>query len=160
MEGIKEIRLTNVEATTLLDAEDFYIAASRNWYTNSLGYVYSKVTVSPKKYKSIFLHRLVIGAKGKEIVDHINMNPLDNRRENLRIVTKSQNMMNRKAPAQNTSGYKGVVWDKYNKKWTAQIQSNGKHKKIGRFLKKEDAARAYNEAAIKLHGEYSNLNEI
>ena len=86
------------------------------------------------------------------------MDGLDCRKSNLRICDNSQNHANRKAQANNTSGYKGVGWDLFNKKWVAQIMVNQKNKKIGRYDVKEDAARAYDKAAIEYFGEFARLN--
>ena len=92
-------------------------------------------------------------------IDHKNRNRLDNRRENLRICTHSQNMANRRRSKNNTSGYKGVSWDTVHKGWHSQIggrKINGKT--LGLFDIPEDAARAYDEAAKKLYGEFAILN--
>jgi formate-dependent nitrite reductase cytochrome c552 subunit len=107
------------------------------------------------------MHRLIINNNDSKMhTDHKNNNPLDNRRENLRICTNSQNQMNTKVQINNTSGFKGVVWNKIAKKWVAQIKLNNKLKNLGYYINIKDAARAYNAAAIKLHGEFAKLNEI
>lgn len=94
------------------------------------------------------------------ITDHINGNALDNRKCNLRECTNVQNSRNKGARRDNKSGYKGVYLDKKSQKWVAQIGFDGKCKKIGRYNNKIDAARAYNEAATKYHGEFARLNII
>ena len=93
-------------------------------------------------------------------VDHRNGNKLDNRKSNLRICSRSENQMNRGKQKNNTSGFKGVSQIKMNQKWVAYIKVNYKRIYIGCFLKKVDAARAYNMAALKYHGEFGLLNKV
>lgn len=115
--------------------------------------------------KSFYLHRLIAERiaerplTSKDTVDHINGDTLDNRRENLRLVTPSQNTMNRGKPNTNTSGYKGVSKSAPNT-WRAYISFDKKRIHLGSFKTKEDAARAYNQAVPKYHGEFGRLNEI
>lgn len=95
------------------------------------------------------------------IIDHKNGNTLDNRRENLRICTYSENNRNRKQiSSNNKSGYKGVSWDKQKNKWRTCLNINKKQKHIGFFNDIIEAAKAYNEAAIKYFGEFAKLNKI
>src|SRR3990167_2235442 len=112
---------------------------------------------------TVFLHRFILNApKGLE-VDHINGNGLDNRRKNIRLCTKKENMQNRRISINNTSGYKGVYYhksDKRKKRWTVFIRTDDNRKFIGRFLTALDAAKAYNEAATKYHGEFARLNTL
>ena len=89
------------------------------------------------------------------VVDHINMNPLDNRKCNLRICTMQQNNFNKKEQTNNTSGRVGVTWDKQTNKWRAQIQVNGKSIKLGRFKNKEDAIKARLQAEMKYYKEFA-----
>jgi len=93
-------------------------------------------------------------------IDHINGKTDDNRWSNLRICTQSQNKANSGKHKNNTSGYKGVCWRKDNKKWTAGICHEGKRFHLGFFDDKEDAAMAYNKAAVELHGEFYHTNGI
>lgn len=110
---------------------------------NADGYLKYKSPVS-KKMKSY--HRLLVGAQPGQIVDHIDGDPRNNTRANLRILSHGQNMLNRKMQSNNTSGYRHVV--KAGKKWRAMIQ--GKHPvHLGMFATKEgaaDAVQAYNDA--------------
>ncbi|WP_322505473.1 HNH endonuclease [Chroococcidiopsis cubana] len=92
-------------------------------------------------------------------VDHIYGDKLDNRLENLRPATNAQNQANSKTRG-NKSGFRGVCWDKTNKKWVAKIKVNGKTKHLGRFSIAEDAACAFNKAALEYHGEYAHLNKV
>lgn len=94
------------------------------------------------------------------MIDHINGNGLDNRRKNLRLVTKSQNMMNRGIQKNNTSGFMGVSFHKATGRWRAYIKKDKKQFYLGLFDNKKDAAIAYNEATKFYHGEYAYLNKI
>ena len=92
------------------------------------------------------------------VIDHINHNGLDNRRENLRICTNAENQRNRGKQKNNTSGYKGVDWRKDHKKWRARINKDNKTIHIGYYNIIEEAARAYDAKAKELHGKYAQLN--
>lgn len=117
------------------------------------GYLYGRVS-----YKRYIAHRVAwylhYGHWPVGQIDHINGNIKDNRIENLRDVTISQNQWNRKLNANNTSGYKGVCWSKKDGTWVSHITLNGKVKRLGCFSSKEEAAKAYSEAADKLHEGY------
>jgi len=109
--------------------------------------------------KRYLLHRYLMNAPECKVVDHINHNTLDNRKENLRLCTISQNCMNSmKHYKSKTSPYKGVVFE--NNKYYAQIRFNKNYKRIGTYETAEEAALAYNEAALKYHGEFAYLNEV
>lgn len=112
---------------------------------------------------SASLHRVVAIAKRGDIVDHINRNPLDNRRCNLRIVPNGVNKQNSKLNANNQSGFKGVYFrkDMRTKPWLAQGNKEfGKsgHKHLGYFATKEEAARAYDKWTSAMYGEHAALN--
>lgn len=103
-----------------------------------------------------FLHRFIMNCpKGKEI-DHIDMNTFNCIESNMRIVTHSQNQMNRGFPKNNTSGKVGVTWDKSRNKWIAFFQKEGMQKTVGYFKKKEDAIQARELAEIEYFEEYRN----
>ncbi len=111
------------------------------------------------KNNTYLAHRLawlyVYGKFPKNNLDHINGNRADNRICNLREVTQSQNSMNRTKQSNNTSGIKGVTWDKQCNKWKAQIKYNGKVKNLGVFRNIEDAEAVVKEARIKFHNDYA-----
>lgn len=110
------------------------------------------------KYKLYLVHRLVWIMHGKKpapIIDHINGDKLDNRLENLRAVTQSQNSMNRKQRSDNTSGIKGVLWSKHKQKWIGTVGMNYKNYLAGQFDTKEDAAIAVAALREKLHGKFA-----
>jgi hypothetical protein len=93
-------------------------------------------------------------------IDHIDGNPSNNKLENLRLANQKENSRNSKKPKNNTSGYKGVHWNKEKEKWQARVMINTITKHIGYFEDLIEAAKAYNEAALKYHGEFAKLNEI
>jgi hypothetical protein len=105
------------------------------------------------------MHRLVLGlGDNKQIVDHFDHNGLNNQKSNLRPCSNSENISNSRKIIPKTSRYKGVCWDKERNKWLAKISINKKDIKIGRFDKEKDAARAYDEAALKYFGEFACTN--
>ena len=90
-------------------------------------------------------------------IDHINVARGDNRFSNLREATRSENLRNRGAQKNNTSGFKGVSWQKSSRKWDARINIHGKVVHLGYFDDPEDAYQAYCQAAKELHGEFYNI---
>lgn len=159
MREYKEIPLTQGKVA-LINTEDYDYLNQFKWCAMYNGYAWYAVRNIPKngKQTTIRMHREILKTPQDMDTDHINMNGLDNRRNNLRICTRSQNYMNRGKYKDNISGYKGVYW--YNKKWVAQIKVNAKQIYLGRFKDKEQAAEAYNKAAKKYHGEFARLNNI
>ena len=105
------------------------------------------------------MHRLVMNAPVGSIVDHINQNKFDNRLDNLRIATYSQNGQNkRKRKAPSSSRFVGVTLQE--KRWRAYIIKDGVQHDLGSFVFEEDAARAYNVKAKELYGAFAHLNDV
>jgi len=92
-------------------------------------------------------------------LDHINRDKADNRISNLRLASNTQNNANRTPLLGSTSKYLGVTWHKLRGKWQAGIVSRTKRTHLGLFEQEEDAALAYNFAALEIHGEYANYNK-
>ncbi len=126
-----------------------------NWCVEGTGYVMSRSGGKPIK-----MHRLILSAPKGIYVDHIDGNPLNNTIENLRMCRKQQNEFNTKIRMDNSSGYKGVSFSKSKRLYRAYINRDGKQYFLGYFLTKEEAAVAYNEAAVVLFGEFARLNQI
>lgn len=137
------------DSTVFIDTDDLWVLTNFKWYVNKEGYVYAA--------KGIKLHRLLISPNDHKLVDHINGNPLDNRKYNLREATFHENAANSKIRSFNTSGYKGVFKRK-NNKFRSKIQSNHKVIELGTFNTAKEAAKAYDKAAKEYHGEYAKLN--
>lgn len=111
-----------------------------------------------RRMTSLRLHRLIMNPPKGMMIDHINGDGLDNRRENLRVCTNAENQRNARLSSRNKSGYKGVSWNKRDKKWRSQIQHERKVRHIGYFDCPKEAARAWDAVAKELFGEYANLN--
>ena len=131
----------------------------KGWRKMNNGYI-GRGAIIDGKYKTIYLHRVIANAQEGQDVDHINGDKTDNSPENLRVCTRAENLQNSRVHKGNTSGYKGVCWDKQMKKWRGQIRGNGRNIFLGLFKRKEEAAMAYNESAKKLFGEFARLNPL
>lgn len=142
---MKLIQLTQGKST-IVDNEDFNFLNQWKWYLNSSGYAVRDIVRKNKK-ECILMHRFLNNTPVGFFTDHINRDRLDNRKENLRTVTASQNLHNRPAQRNNTSGIKGVSWHKGAKKWRAWIQIERKPIHLGLYKDKTDAilARTYAE---------------
>lgn len=144
----------------LVDDEDFERVVQFKWTFTAPGYAYRQ-TYHKGVRERFYMHRFIMDAKThNEVVDHINGNRLDNRKSNLRVCTHKENTQNSKLQSNNTSGYKGVSFDKNRNKWISYISIDRKFKYLGRFNCKHAAGESYNKAAINLYKDYANLNAI
>lgn len=156
----KEIPLSR-GLVALVSDEDYERVSAFKWYAAAPApdnRAYYAGRVLDRYGKILFLHRFIVGAKDGEVVDHINRNPLDNRRENLRICDKSTDLQNRSKKAGASSKYVGVALHKSTGRYQACISKNGVHYSLGSYASEEEAARAYDDAALKHYGEYARLN--
>jgi hypothetical protein len=156
-----EIQLTR-GLVALIDDEDYKLVSMYKWYAGmSGGTAYARTNTYINGRRTIIrMHRIIMNACREIQVDHINHNGLDNRKENLRLCTCSQNQGNRKINERSISGFKGVSWDGRDKKWVAYITRNKRTKFIGYFSQVRDAAIAYNEEATRMFGEFAYLNPV
>ena len=129
------------------------------WNLNTAGNVKYAITFIKHdgKTKRVYMHRIIMGAKRGQKVDHINGDGLYNLRENLRFCTDSQNFQNGRKRKGCTSQYKGIYWDKDAMKWRAQICSD-RNRYIGSFDDEVEAAKAYDAKAAEFFGEFAKLN--
>lgn len=155
---MKLIKLSGAKDTyTIVDDEDYGELSRWAWAYHKNGYAH-RGTSSWGKSLKFYMHREIMGAADGQDVDHINGNKLDNRKSNLRLCSRSQNMAN--APGRGvTSRYKGVGWDRSRGKWHAKIMVDYKTINLGRFDSEIEAARAYDAAALRYFGSYATLNE-
>ncbi len=154
---MRYIKLTQ-DKRTKIDNEEYDALSKYKWYVAKRGYGFYAQRII--KGRAVQIHRVVMKAKKGEEIDHINGDTLDNRKKNLRIVNRSQNEWNRDKQKNNTSGFKGVSWNKRANKWFASIYKNSQQIYLGLFEDKEEAAKAYNQAATKYHGKFALLNKI
>ena len=154
---VTTLKILNSELEVLIDEDMVEVLSKHKWIRR--GVYIGRVEFKNKKQTTYLLHRVVMGAKLGELVDHKNQNPLDNRRENLRLCTRRQNAANSKLASNNTSGFRGVNFMK-NRGWRAHITINGKAIHLGMFETKEEAALKYNESAIEYFGEFAALNKV
>lgn len=142
-----------------IDTDDIALVSPFNWYaawhpgTRSF-YAYTNQRVS-SGFRTLNMHRLVLGLPEGVDVDHVAHETLDNRRPLLRISTHQQNCFNQRAPKHSRSGLKGAQWDAQSGRWRSSIRVDGKTKHIGRFNTAEEAHAAYVEVATRTFGEFT-----
>lgn len=155
---MKMIPLTQGYFATV-DDRDYAQLRKFNW----CAHVKPQRTVYAKrrgKTKQMDMHVQILGLQPGTVIDHRDGNGLNNRRRNLRRCRVYQNVQNQRRRSTNTSGFKGVSWNKNCEKWIARIMARYKSVFLGYFSSRRAAARAYNEAAIRLHGPFARLNPI
>lgn len=139
--------------TAVIDAADVCLVEGFNW-RHKAGYAVTTARSSDGKRCIVRMHRVIAQTPSDFETDHINGDKLDNRRENLRRATRSENMRNTGIQINNTSGYKGVTWSKARSKWRAKIGLHGKRIHLGYHESQDAANQSYIDAATRLHGEF------
>ena len=169
MEDIIKIPLAsrkNPGLFAIVDSSDFELVSAYSWFPRKNYHTFyvqhSPSRTLPGERRPVLMHRLLLGlGPGDQTVDHINGNGLDNRRENLRLCSDSTNQANRHRLVPNASSrYRGVTWHAALGKWQAHIKVMGRSIYLGVFASEEEAALAYNHAAVAHFREYAHLNEV
>lgn len=146
--------------TAQVDEIDFEYTNGYSWHHNGAGYAYANLYGADR---AITLHHLIairIGLNLNFKIDHADRDPLNCCRGNLREATDSQNGANTKLRSDNTSGYRGVSWSTTRNKWWATLTIKGHLYNLGGYTNIHDAARAYNQAAIRYFGVFASVNII
>lgn len=156
--GARWIPLTR-GAFALVDADDYERVVAHRWYltpvTRKSRKVYARTHADGTRRKQP-MHRFILDVPPGVAVDHADGNGLNNRRSNLRVATKAQNMWN--VGPRLGRPLKGAAYNRLRNKWYSAIQANGEHHYLGCYETAEEAARAYDEAAVRLHGAFARLN--
>lgn len=158
LRGVVLIPLTRGHSA-IIDKEDANIISCRKWFAapgRNTFYAHRSGWNGIRPF-TIRMHRLILGAPDGVFVDHINGDGLDNRRSNLRLCSHGQNIRNQSVRA-HSSKYKGVSYNKRLGKWTAHICLDYKLRRLGCFESEEEAAAAYDLAAISVFGEFARTN--
>jgi hypothetical protein len=155
---MKLIHLTQ-GLVAIVDDEDFERISKFKWHASaSRNGRFDAAHKSNDVRRSILMHRLILYAPHGKEVDHINGDTLDNRRNNLRLAARDQNGQNRKIPRNNTSGFKGVIFDKQDRCWKARIRFRGKQYHLGYFDTPEAAGQQYDRAARLFFRQFARTN--
>ena len=162
---MKTIKLTQGKHS-IVDDDDYKRLSRYRWYAaNTSGKFYYAVRRSPRlgsKQRTILMHRVILNAPDGTEVDHINGDGLDNRRSNIRLCTCRENSRNQRLDRGSTTGFKGVYFDKRGCKnpYRATIMVNSEGIYLGSYRNVENAARAYDLAAIKHFGKFALTNKM
>ena len=143
-----------------VDERDAWLASRRwtaKWKGGRVNGIYQSCTTARDGKK--LLHRLILCPSWKMQVDHIDMNPANNRRSNLRECSHNENLWNSGARKCSTSGLKGAFYERATNKWRARISANGKRVSLGYFDTPEEAHKAYCLAAKEMHGEFARFSK-
>jgi hypothetical protein len=153
----RTIELQNSDEVVTVSLADYDELSKYHWFKTNSGYAFRNKV---RENGTILMHREILGLEGgnKLQCDHINGDKLDNRRENLRVVTTVQNHYNCNKHKDNTSGFRGVYYDKKWRKWAAQTKDCYKRVTIGGFATAIEAARAYDAYVFEHFGEFARLN--
>lgn len=146
----------------LVDADDWARLCNLAWHVieSGSGHLYVAHSIS-SKVGHISMHRMILSAPKNLMIDHINGNGLDNRKENLRLATNAQNQYNRrKTHGVSSSKFKGVSFTRARGRWAAQIRVQKRLIWLGYYQTEEEAALAYNAGAIKHYGAFAKLNPV
>jgi hypothetical protein len=157
---LAEIRLygrLGVGRFALVDDADLSLVSGYRWYLLPSGYAHAKPYLGNYRKGSVYMHRLILQPPAGMDTDHRNHDRLDNRRQNLRMATRSQNLANR---SPRPGKFRGLKKERNAATWQARIKVNQRTICLGNFRTRIEAAQAYNEAARKHFGEFAVLNAV
>jgi hypothetical protein len=165
----RRIKLYNLKKYALVSQCDYAMLKKHQWYAIIAwdDYRAARWVAVEKRPVPIYMHRQIMTNNSSDtrssvnnglVIDHINHNPLDNRRKNLRWATRRQNAMNSRKPKGCSSDYRGVHYNKLKCKWLARITVNGKRISLGSYQDEAQAAHAYDKAAKIYFKDFANLN--
>jgi len=152
--------------TAAIDLDDVPLIQNYNWYakpefrkdgTLEVVYAARNVLIQPKHRKTVLMHTVILKCNQGFVVDHLDGWGLNNRKNNLREATRSQNMHNQGVRVNNKTGFKGVSFHSPLQKYVAKICINGLVRHLGYFSSKEEAAEVYKSACYTLHGTFAKL---
>lgn len=153
---MKRVKLT-CGKYALIDDEDFDRIEKHSWHLVKIGSVFYAATGiwNGSNMTTYYLHRFIMNTPKRLVTDHIDGNGLNNQKSNLRVCTSSQNHMNTGLQKNNTSGYRGVMWYKRDKKWLAVIKIDKKLINLGKYKEKSKAIEIRSKAEKKYYKEFA-----
>lgn len=155
----REIACSNGKAI-VVDAEDFHFLSKFRWHQiGDYPSTWGKKLEPSYNRACVPIHEFLLRSNDPDIeVDHVNQNPFDNRKSNLRLASRMENAANRRKSKNQLGDYKGITLDKRSNRWKARIKVNGREKSLGLFDNPKDAAMLYDFAAKRFFGEFAFLN--
>jgi len=159
--AFRRIKLTRGQYA-IVDPEDFERLNQHKWHVTHYGYAARAVphtSGKSRKQGAVYMHNVVCPAPDGMITDHINRNPYDNRKANLRPATRRQNVWNRKFVRRGgRTRYNGIRWDKNKQQWQVRLTIKGRRESFGYYADEVEAAKAYDRVARQHRGEFAVLN--
>lgn len=147
---------------SLVDVEDYEYLSHWKWHASERHNVVRarRNDYSNGKHKIVYMHRVIMNAPNGFVCDHIDFNGLNNTKSNLSLCSIQDNSCHARKFRKSSSIYKGVSWNKCKRCWIAYITKNRKIYYLGQYSNEEEAAVAYNKAAVELFGEFAEPNQI